>query len=134
MDYYLLACGGLLVAGLMLNITDARLLTLTCVVGAGFFWPPPTHSAAAFYTFCIAAEIVVGIVALKLNRKTGIWVAEIAGLLILAHIMGYVMDGSLAFSPYRIIVKILEASQIMVCVILSPVLMPILRNHDAKTT
>lgn len=134
MDYYLLACGGLLAAGLMLNITDRRLLLLTAVVGAGFFWPPPAQSAVAFYSFCIAVEIAVGITALKIDRRSGAWVADIAVLLVIAHIMGYALDGSLAFSPYRVIVKILEASQILVCVILSPVLLPILRNRDATTT
>lgn len=134
MNYYLLACGALLAVGLVLNITDRRMLLLTVVVGAGFFWPPPAQSAAAFYSFCIAVEIAVGLVALRIDRQSGVWVADIALLLVLAHIMGFVLDGHPPFSPYRVIVKILEVSQIAVCVVLSPVLMPILRNRDATIT
>lgn len=134
MDVYLLACGALMVSGLIMNCVDRRMFLLTALVGAGFFSPIPDNNAEIFYASCIAVEITVAVLAFHLNRKAGIVIADICVLLVLAHIMGYALDGHLPFSPYHIIVKMLEASQLLACVVLSPVLVPILRNHDAKTT
>lgn len=130
MDYYLLLCGSLLCAGLMLNIFDRRMFCLTAVVGVGFFMPAPDQSAGVFYGFCIAMETFVGILAMQIDRKAGFWIADIAVLLVCSHCMGWYLDGSPPFSPYRLIVKILEFSQIAACVALSPVIAPILRNRD----
>lgn len=134
MDYYLLACGLLLTVGLMLNIPSPRMFLLTAVVGAGYFMPAPTHSAGMFYFFCICVETCVGILALSIDRKAGIWIADFAVLLVCAHIMGWVLDGNPPFSPYRLIVKLLEFSQIAACVALSPIVAPILRNRDEAIT
>lgn len=134
MDVYLLACGALLVLGLMLNMFNWRMLLLTSVVGAGFFIPPPDQSQFAFFSFAIAMETMVGVLAISIDRKAGIWIADISVLLVCSHLMGWYLDGNPPFSPYRLIVKLLEFSQIAACVALSPVIAPILRNRDEATT
>lgn len=131
---YQLACAALLVIGLVLNVQSGRMLALTMLVGISIFVPAPMQSAQAFYMVCIHAEIGVGIIAWLTGTKAGVLVMDICVLLVLAHIMGYALDGSPPFSPYRIIVKILEVSQLVACAALSPVLAPILRNHDATPT
>lgn len=131
---YQIACGFLIVVGLAVNITDRRMFALTALVGASVFLPAPYESAGHFYLFCIAAETAIALAALALRNSAGILVAEACALLVIAHAMGYALDGNPPFSPYRVIVKLLEVSQLVVCVALSPVLAPILRNHDAKTT
>jgi len=134
MDWYLLACSALLAVALAVNLLDRRMLLLTAVVGVGFYWPQPMSSAAAFYVSCIFVEIVVGVSAFFLDHRRGFWVTEIALLLVLSHIMGFALDGNPPFSPYHLIVKLLEFSQIAACVALSPVIAPILRNRDEATT
>lgn len=134
MDWYLLACSALFVVALVANVTDRGMLLLTALVGVGFYWPQPTDSATAFYISCIAIELTVGAAAMYMDPKRGAWIAEIALLLVLSHIMGFTLDGSLPFSPYHLIVKLLEFSQIAACVALSPVIAPILRNRDEATT
>lgn len=131
---YQLACAALLILGISLNLQSRRMLALTALVGVSIFVPAPMWSAQAFYMFCIHAEIGVGIIAWLTGTKAGIIVMDICVLLVLAHIMGYALDGSPPFSPYRVIVKILEVSQLVACAALSPILAPILRNHDATPT
>lgn len=131
---YETACGVILLLGMALNGQDRRMLFLTALVGIGFFIPAPTDSASSFYIWVIYVDTIVGILALFLQAKASVMVAELSVLLVIAHIMGYAWDGSLPFSPYHIIVKILEVSQIGACVALSPVLAPVLRNQDASTT
>ncbi len=134
MDWFLLACSALLAVAMAVNLLDRRMLLLTAMVGVGFYWPQPTTSAAAFYTSCIAAEVLVGVAALVLDRKRGFWIADISLALVISHIMGFVIDGSIPASPYHSLVKLLEFSQIVACVALSPVIAPILRNRDEATT
>lgn len=130
---YSIACGTLLLIGLLANLPDRRMLALTALVGASIFLPVPRDTALQFYSFCIAAEILVAVLAYKLGARAGIIVAEVCVVLVIAHVMGYALDGYPPFSPYRSIVKLLEVSQLLACVALSPILAPLLRNH-AKTT
>lgn len=129
---YLIACAVMLLLAVVLNATDRRMLALTFAVGANIFWPAP-ESYDQFYIFCIAAECAVAFTALALRATASILVAEVCALLVITHLMGYSLDGSPPFSPYRVIVKLLEFSQLAACAALSPVIAPILRNHDAKT-
>lgn len=134
---YLLACGVLFATALVLNLRDCRMLALTILVGVAVFaqlLPIPRETAEQYYAFCIVGEITIGLCALAIRNSAGVMVAEVCALLVITHAMGYALDGSPPFSPYRVIVKILEVSQLVVCVALSPVLAPILRNQDAKTT
>lgn len=130
MENYLLACSVMYVFAIVANLSDRRMLLLTIVVGVGFYWPPPEQSYLAFYTFCIAMELFVGLMAFQIHRKAGIVILDIALLLVFCHLMAIYLDGSKSFSPYRLLVKLLEFSQISACVALSPVIAPILRNRD----
>lgn len=129
---YLIACGLMLLISLVVNASDRRMLVLTLAVGINIFCPTPDNFYW-FYVTVIGLEIFVIISALVLDANASILVAELCALLVITHLMGYALDGSPPFSPYRVIVKLLEFSQLAACAALSPVIAPILRNHDAKT-
>lgn len=129
---FIIACSLMLLISLWVNRTDRRMLALTLVVGAAFFLPTP-DVYDQFYVFCISAECLVALLALTIRADGSVLVAEVCALLVITHLLGYSLDGSPPFSPYRVIVKLLEFSQIAACAALSPVIAPILRNHDAKT-
>lgn len=131
---YLYACGLLLLAGLAVNVLDRRMFALTVLVGASIFVPAPRDTAAHFYLFCASTETVVGILAIVSRSKAAGVILNLCVLLVIVHAFGYALDGSPPFSPYRGIVKLLELMQLAACVILSPVLVPLLRNHDATTS
>lgn len=131
---YLYACAGLWVAALGLNVRDQRALVLAFLVGASVITPVPSDTAIHFYTFCVSAEIIVGIYAYRSRSAAGYLIANVCSLLVIAHIMGYVWNGSTPLSPYKGIVRILEVSQLLACVVFSPVLAPLMRNRDATTT
>lgn len=131
---FLLACGALLLIGLAVNLPDRRALALTALVGAAVFVPVPRESAFQFYSFCMLGEIVVAVSALVSRAPAASAIMNLCVLLIIAHVLGYALDGSPPFSPYRGIVKLLEVTQLAMCIVLSPVLAPLLRNHDATTT
>jgi hypothetical protein len=130
-----LAYGVLACFGLWLNRSDRRMLALTALVVASVFVEPPTATAEAFYSFCIASEVTIAALALMLRCRASVLIAEVCAVLVIAHFMGYAYDaGSHPLSPYRGIVKLLESIQLLACVALSPILAPLLRNHDATTT
>lgn len=131
---YLYTCGVLLLAGLAVNVHDRRMFALTALVGASVFVPAPHDSAEHFYLFCASAEIAVGILAIASRGRAGGVILNLCVLLVIAHALGYALDGSLPFSPYRGIVKLLELMQLSACLVLSPVLVPLLRNSDATTS
>lgn len=129
---YLLACGSLLVVGIILNFLDIRMLVLTVLVGISIFIPVPSETPLQFYSFCIGFELLVAAVAWSTQREAGFLIANACFLLVVAHLMGYALDGSAPLSPYHVIVKMLETLELGVCIALSPVLTPILRNTDAS--
>lgn len=132
---YLIACGVLLAIAAALNLRDWRGLALTLLVGANIFMPMPQHTAEAFYAGCIAAELVVLASSLLLKCRASEFIGYASVLLVISHFMGYSLDaGSNPLSPYRGIVKLLEVGQLLACVAFSPILAPLLRNHDATTT
>lgn len=128
---YLLACAILLVTGIILNFLDARMLALTVVVGLNIFLPVPSETQFEFYSFCILYETVVAVFAYATQKEAGFLIANTCALLVIAHLMGYALDGSAPLSPYHVIVKLLETLELGICIALSPVLSPILRNQDA---
>lgn len=129
---YLGACGALLALSAILNAKDTRMLALTFFVAVSIFVPVPRASAEQFYLFCVVMEIGVGISALALDDEgAGGWLTSICALLVIAHVLGYYLDGNPPFSPYRAIVKILEVLQVGVCVAFSPIAAPVLRNRHA---
>lgn len=131
---YLIACGVLLATGLFVNRSDRRMLALTALVGVSIFIPVPRETAEQFYLFCAAAELTVAFSAYALRARAAGAIVDLCVLLVIVHAMGYAMDGSPPFSPYRGIVKLLEIMQLVSCIALSPVLAPILRNKDATPT
>ena len=132
---YLVACGALLAIAAALNFREWRGLLLTLLVGANVFAPMPMWSGEAFYAGCILAEMAVFVGAGVLVCRQSELVLYGSALLVISHFMGYSLDaGSDPLSPYRGIVKLLEISQLLACVALSPILAPLLRNHDATTT
>lgn len=132
---YLIACSFLLAIAAALNLRDWRGLALSALVGANILLPMPQHTAEAFYVGCIVAEVAVLVGALLLKCRASEIVAYASVVLVISHFMGYSLDaGSNPLSPYRGIVKLLEVSQLLACVALSPILAPLLRNHDATTT
>lgn len=131
---YLYACGILLLGALMVNVLDRRMFALTSLVGASVFVPAPHDTAVHFYLFCASSEVVVGVLAIVSRSRAASVIFNLCILLVIVHALGYALDGSLPFSPYRGIVKLLEVLQLTACLVLSPVLAPILRNQDATTT
>lgn len=131
---YLLACGVFLAVAALLNLKDRRMLALISVVSINIFYPIPMDSYYGFYAYCIMLELIVAVVAVFYPSRTSCLTLHICAALILAHVMGMSLDGSPPLSPYRVIVKILECAHIAVCLALSPVLMPYLRNRDAAPT
>lgn len=131
---YLVACGALLATAVVLNVRDVRMLALTLLVGATIFMPVPAYTQAQFYGTCIGAELVVLAFCVLMSSRASCVMIHIVLAMIVAHFMGWMLDGSPPLSPYRVIVKVLEFSQLAVCVALSPVLTPILRNRDAAPT
>lgn len=131
---YLYACGVLLLAGLAVNVLDRRMFALTALVGASIFIPVPHDTAVQFYVFCASAEIAVGLLAIVFRARVAGAIVNLCILLVISHALGYVLDGSLPFSPYRGVVKLLELMQLAACLVLSPSVAPLLRNHDATTS
>lgn len=128
---YLYAAAVLWVLALGLNVRDQRSLLLAFFVGSSVMVPVPSDTAIHFYTFCVSAEVIVGVFAYRSRSQMGYLVANVCALLVIAHVFGYVLNGSTPFSPYRAIVKILEFMQLGACVVLSPIAAPILRNRHA---
>lgn len=133
---YLVACGVLLAIGAALNLRDWRGLCLSLLVGVNVLLPMPMNTAEAFYSGCIMAEVTVLAGALLVFKcRASEFISYASVLLVISHFMGYSLDaGSNPLSQYRGIVKLLEVSQLLACVAFSPVLCPILRNRNAKTT
>ena len=131
---YLLACGALIATAAVLNIRDFRMLALTLLVGATIFLPVPSHTQLQFYGTCILVELfVAGVWTLYGVRGSNV-MPFICFIMIICHFGGWILDGSGPFSPYRIIIKCLEFSQILTCVALSPLLLKTLRNRYAATS
>lgn len=131
---YLVACGALLATAVVLNVRDVRMLALTLLVGATIFMPVPAHSQMQFYGTCILVELCVLAFCVFYASRASCLMIHVLLAMIVAHFMGWMLDGSPPLSPYRVIIKVLEFSQLAVCVALSPVLTPILRNRDAAPT
>lgn len=119
----------MLAAALFLNRHDRRMLALTAIVGVSVFIPVPRDTAFEFYTFCMAAEMFVAVVAWHLNARASELIISFCIVLELAHVMGYILDGYPPLSSYRIIVPILESAQLAACLLMSPVLYERLRNR-----
>lgn len=119
----------LLLAAMVANRADWRMLALTALVGASLFVPAPRTSQADFFLFCAGFELLVLVGALVLHTRASPPVAAICTILILSHLAGFMLDGGLPLSPYRIIVKLLEAMEILSCFLLAKPVTDYLRNR-----
>lgn len=119
----------LFVAGLVANYRDWRMLGLTLLVGANVFVPIPSTTAFEFYWYCIMAEMGLIAGAVFMRARASILVIEVATVLIVLHVMAYHIDGHPPLSPYRVLVKLCEYSQLCICIMFSKGFLPSLRNR-----
>jgi hypothetical protein len=110
------------------------MLALSLLVGASIFASPPMDSRTHFYVFCILVELAVLMFSLTYKCHVSSLMAYICGVMIISHIGGLVLGGGLPLSPYQLIIKFLEFSQIVSLMALSPVLRRTIRNTYATTT
>jgi hypothetical protein len=103
-------------AALALNLGNRKMLALTMVVGAGIFAPVQD---ANFYLICMLGEILIGLLAYRIDAYASGVIIGISVLLAMFHAMGYFFDGYPIASPYHILVKISEHAEIFSCIILS---------------
>lgn len=108
--------GILLAVAILANRKDPRMFLLSIVVGGGIFAPIPD---AYFYLICACVETVVAGLAVALNAGASRPVARISMLLIIFHGLGWVYDGYPPESPYHIMVKVCEYSELVICILLS---------------
>lgn len=112
---------------MLLNLRDGKMLLLTFIVGCGIFFPIPDID---FYVWCISIEILVYVMAKKINARGSVAIQWLSGLLALWHILGLIYDGSSPNSPYGILVKFSEHAELIMLIILSK---PIF-GHNKKET
>ncbi len=114
----------LLVVALALNIHDRKMLALTVVVGAGIFAPIP---APMFYLVCMLVEILVALLALRIDAQASALVVRMSAMLFVFHGLGWALDGYPVASPYHLGVKLLEHAELVACVLFSN---PILKRSS----
>jgi hypothetical protein len=131
---YLWLCGVSLAIALVVNLRDRRMLALTALVGVSIFLPVPSFTQAQFYGTCILAELLVASLWSFSGSRGNNLMSFLCFLMIICHFGGWILDGSSPFSPYRLIIKCLEFSQILTCVALSPLLLKTLRNRYAPSS
>lgn len=107
------------------------MLALTLVVGATMFASAPMDDRIHFYLFCIMVELTVLMFALSYECEASRAIASICGLMIVAHLGGFFLKGGLFLSPYQLIIKLLEFSQLLTLMALSPVIVKFRRAKHA---
>lgn len=105
----------MLVLSLWLNRADFKMLLLSALVSGSFFFQVPRESALAYYPTCIAVEIFVAFCAYKLKAKASTNVVDLCGVMILAHIMGWIINDRSSLEPYTAIMFLTEYAQIVTC-------------------
>lgn len=110
-SYFVLA---LIAVGI--NLLDRRMLALTAIVTAGVFAPVP---AANFYLICALGEALIGLLAYRIGAAASRPIWRISGVLVIFHGLGYLLDGYPAGSPYHIVVRICEHTELVACILLS---------------
>lgn len=106
----------LLCVALACNIGEPRMLVLASVVGIGVFAPiPPIH----FYAWCALGEACIAAIAYLLNTRASRTICRVSLLLLVFHILGAVLGGYQASSPYHDLVTVAEHAELIACIILS---------------
>lgn len=123
----------LLGIALIANCKEWRMLVLTLLIGANVLLPMPGKYAEDFYVSCIIAELIVIAGAVLLRTYATLLIVEVSVVLIVLHLMAYYGDGHLPLSPYRVLVKLCEYTEIFTCIMFSKGFLKSLRNrfHDA---
>ncbi len=106
----------LLCVALALNISDRRMRALTVVVGIGIFAPVPGPN---FYLICMLGEMLIALVAWRLDARASGVVVRISTLLVAFHALGWWLNGYPVTSPYHIMVQICEHAELIMCALLS---------------
>jgi hypothetical protein len=119
----------LLGIGLALNLGNKKMLTLTAIVGVGVFVPVPD---ANFYLLCVLGEILIGLLAYRLDAYASDVIVGISALLAMFHVAAFFFDGYPAASPYHILVKISEHAELLACILLSQKFMEKRTSNVAK--
>lgn len=99
-----------------LNLHDWKMLALTALVTAGVFVPVPDEY---FYFTCMLGEATIGFLAFKLQSTASKPIWRISIVLIVFHFLGFVYNGYPIASPYHIVVKICEHTELLSCILLS---------------
>lgn len=102
----------LLLAALLLNAEDMRMFSLAVVVGAGIFFPVPD---ALFYLVCMLVEVLVLLLALRIDAQASSLVVRMSAMLFVFHALGWALDGYPVASPYHAAVKFLEHAELVLC-------------------
>lgn len=106
----------LLGLSLLLNLGNIRMLALTLIIGADVFAPIPDQN---FYLICGMVDLLVALLAYKLNTNASKPVIRLSAMLIVFHWLGYRFNGYPMASPYHILVKISEHAELLACILLS---------------
>lgn len=116
--------GILLAVALAANACDWRMFSLSAIVGFGIFVP---IQDAYFYLICACVEVFVATAAVYLNARASKPVMRISALLVIFHGLGWWLNGYPPESPYHIMVKVSEYSELIACILLSR---PFLQRSD----
>jgi len=92
------------------------MLALALVVGAGIFFPVPD---ACFYLVCALIELLVALLAVRIDAQASALVIRMSVMLIVFHGLGWLLDGYPVASPYHMGVKLLEHAELVACILLS---------------
>jgi len=111
----------LMFCAIAFNFRDRKELLLALTVSLTLVIPigSMVYTAAQFYIACGVIEILVGLLAVKLNVQASRYITTMCVALCVFHILGWFLNGYIQNSPYRILVKIAEFAEIISCIVLS---------------
>lgn len=118
----------LIIVALTLTWGDWRAFAMSATVGASLIAPIPATSALQFYLICLMCEVLIGLLAVRLMTPASHLIYTVSAMLAAFHILGWYLGGYPADSPYRILVKICEYSEIIACSLLSKPIIRLLKN------
>jgi hypothetical protein len=101
---------------LLANRNDRPMLMLSLVLGLGMFAPVP---APHFYLICALGEVLIALLALKLEAAASLFVVRVSCILVFLHGLGAWLNGYPPDSPYHLLVKICEHAELISCILLS---------------
>lgn len=101
---------------MLLNLRDGKMLLLTFIVGCGIFSNIPDID---FYAWCISVEILVYVMAKKINAIGSVAIQCLASILIMIHIFGLIFDGTKPETYYHELVQLSEHAELVILIIFS---------------